>query len=400
MDNNNDDSNNKESRPPPPRFGGPDMATANICFDANEDDVGHEETRRVGFNPSFAPSNITFEAPMAPMSHAQGAFSTAAPKAAAISVPTTTGRFSWNLPEAPTLPEFHPLERTAVFVPNSEAPKVAGRISNVLRDRSIEASFDDDKGRARCVTGDGVDFRVRLYRGRNQYSHGIIVEVQRRFGTSLTFHSDCIAILDAAEGKTPSPPPLKPAALPLTAPQDDNYTPSAGSSLAMVARMLAFQGYDAQYLAMQTLTSLTDPAKVGPATSKSVSMELLGSSNDVGAKMLMLILSSPSANDEAFELRVMAMNVLANVLEVAASGVPEQIKAQLRPVMKQDLNKAESNPRLATIAARCVEYMIDHDENASDIYYDALEAAFEAGSHRHAALMRQAEKCLQKIGAR
>jgi hypothetical protein len=402
-------SDKEDNKLPPPAFNpSSNMDRYGISLD-NDDDIGHEETRRVGggFNPSFAPNNISFEPPpmMAPMSHtafggpASGMFSTASNKAQtqAFSRPA---KFQWLLPDAPTLPEFHPLERTAVFVPNTDASTVSGRISDVLRDRSIEASFDDTKGRARCVSADGVDFRVRLYRGRGQYKHGIIVEVQRRFGTSINFHSDTKAILDSAEGKTPSPPPTKPATLPL-GPQEDNYKPSAGSSLGMVSRMLNFPGYDSQYLALQTLTSLTDPAKMGFATAKSVSTELMNSNtNDVGGKLLMLILSSPKNQEETFDLRVMAMNVLANVLNVVSGDIPESIKMQLRPVMKQDLRRAESNPRLATIAARCIEHLIDNDRSASDIYHDALEAAYQVGNDRHAGLMRQAERCLQKIGAR
>lgn len=165
--------------------------------------------------------------------------------------------------------------------------------------------------------------------------------------------------------------------------------------------MLNFPGYDAQYLALQTLTSLTDPAKMGYVTAKSVSTELMtSSSTDVGAKLLMLILSNPKPQDETFDQRVMAMGVLANVLQVVGGDVPEHIKTQVRPVMKQDLRKAESNPRLATIAARCIEHLIDNDRSASDIYHDALEAAYQVGNDRHAGLMRQAERCLQKIGAR
>jgi len=398
-------SNHDDKKEPPSFYQGADMSRHGISLQM-DDDV-EETTRRVGFNPSFAPSNISFEPPpmMAPMSHtglggpASGAFSTAAPKVSMASY-SRPAKFQWLLNDAPTLPEFHPLERTAVFVPNTDASIVSGRISDVLRDRSIEASFDDTKGRARCVSADGVDFRVRMYRGRGQYSLGIIVEVQRRFGTSINFHSDTKAILDSAEGKTPAPPPSKPATLPL-GPQDDNYSPSAGSSLGMVARMLNFPGYDAQYLALQTLTSLTDPAKMGYVTAKSVSTELMTSnSTDVGAKLLMLILSSPKAQEETFDQRVMAMGVLANVLQVVAGDVPEHIKAQVRPVMKQDLRKAESNPRLATIAARCIEHLIDNDRSASDIYHDALEAAYQVGNDRHAGLMRQAERCLQKIGAR
>jgi len=384
----------EDNKKAPPAFHqGSNMDGVGISFHMDEDI--EETTRRVGGGFGANGAGISFEPMIGPSGPQVGAFSTADVKLST----NKSAKFQWLLSDAPTLPEFHPLERTAVFVPNTDASVVSGRISDVLRDRSIEASFDDSKGRARCVSADGVDFRVRLYRGRGQYAHGIIVEVQRRFGTSINFHNDTKAILDSAEGKTPSAPLIKPNNLPL-GPQDDNYSPSAGSSLGMVARMLNFPGYDAQYLALQTLTSLTDPAKMGMATAKSVSIELISStSNDVGNKLLMLILSSPKNQEESFDLRVMAMNILANVLQVVPE-VPEAIQEKLRPVMKQDLRKAESNPRLATIAARCIEHLIKNDCSSSDIYADALESAFQVGANRHAGLMRQTERCLQKIGAR
>lgn len=399
MQGNRDDEDDKKPTPPP-FFPGSAMFTPSL----GPMDDGEEITRKVGgFTPSFAPSNITFEPPpmMAPLSHTSlggpsaGTFSTASSKVAA-QASSRPSRFRWTLQDAPSLPEFHQLERTAVFVPHTPPTTVAGRISDVFRERSIEASFDDTKGRAKCVSADGVDFRVHLYRGRNQYNHGIIVEVQRRFGTSINFHSETQAILDAAEGKTPVAPPKKPASLPLF-PEDDGYKAQAGSSLSMVSKMLSFPGYDAQYLALQTLTSLTDPEKMGLATSRTVSIELLNGHNDVGGKLLMMILSPPKDQEESFDLRVRSMVILSNVLQVAGAGVPEGIRMQLRPVLKQDLRRAEINPRLATIAAKCVEHLIDYDRMARDIYYDALQTAVQVGTDRHAGLMRQAERCLQKI---
>lgn len=114
--------------------------------------------------------------------------------------------FLWTLSSVPTLPEFHSLERTAVFVPTTIPSDVSSRISVILRERSIEAQYDDAKAKVKCTTAEGVDFRIRLYRGRGRYSHGIIVEVQRRFGTSLVFHNDTISILDGAVDGTFFPP--------------------------------------------------------------------------------------------------------------------------------------------------------------------------------------------------
>ena len=52
-----------------------------------------------------------------------------------------------------------------------------------------------------CISTTNVEFRIRLYRGRGEYKHGIIVEVQRRSGFNLSYMHDVYAILDAAEGK-------------------------------------------------------------------------------------------------------------------------------------------------------------------------------------------------------
>jgi len=365
----------------------------NPCTDAFDD--APETTRRVFGAPSFgppggggAPSNVGIEARNTTQNHIR---STAAVKPSVMN-PSSSAKFRWNLNDVPPLPEFHQLERSAVFIPKFEVKAVAGRVSDVLRDRSIEATFDDDKGRAKCTTSDGVDFRVRLYRGRGQYSHGVIVEVQRRFGTSINFHNETRAILAAAEGHSPPTTHTKPSNLPLG--PEDGYKPNAGSSLGMVSKMLSFPGHDAHYLALQTLMSLTDAAKMGKATSRSVSIELLNGSNEVGGKLLMMILTPPKDQEESFELRVMAMIVLSNVLEVSGASVPQAIRVQLRPVLKQDLFNAEKNLRLASIAAKCVEYLIPNDSQARDVYCEALMKAKKVGDDRHAGLMRQAERCL------
>ena len=53
-----------------------------------------------------------------------------------------------------------------------------------------------------CTSSDGVDFRVQLYRGKAEFHHGVIVEVQRREGFSLNFHLDtALAILGEAKGR-------------------------------------------------------------------------------------------------------------------------------------------------------------------------------------------------------
>jgi hypothetical protein len=332
-------------------------------------------------------------------------------------------KFVWNLDMVPTLPEFHPLERTAVFVPYTTPSIVAQRVSDTLRERSIEATYEDEKGKAKCVTTDGVDFRVRLYQGRNKYSHGIIVEVQRRFGASIHFHNDTQAILDSAEGKIPEPPPTRMNsnnnALPLVSDEEDDYstatststastpatapTPSGASSLIMVSKMLALPGYDAQYLGMQTLSSLVDAAKMSPATARAVSTELLKPNSQVGAKVFKYIVNRNSTNNNQDDsssllgLRVMAMGILANSIKATSAGtVPEFVREPLRPVLLQDLRQAEAHPRTAYMAAKCMEHFVNGDYDTMELN-QAFEAALEVGNAKHKDLMKQAERCIAKI---
>jgi len=247
-----------------------------------------------------------------------------------------TTRFVWNLSSAPSLPEFHPLERTAVFIPHSIPSDIAPRISSILRERSIEAQYDDSKAKVKCTTEEGVDFRIRLYRGRGRYNHGIIVEVQRRFGTSLVFHNDTQAILDSAEGKkivsttltSPSLPSFNRATtttttlapptsltssnkLPEVTDEDDEDTDSdddeygsgggsssrsADSSLAMVAKMMKLPGFDSQYLGLQILSPLVNSDKLSLSTARAVATKLFQPDNEVGIKVFKCIVNNNNNN--------------------------------------------------------------------------------------------------------
>lgn len=106
----------------------------------------------------------------------------------------------------PVLPELHPLEYTATFVPHTRAAVVAERIAKCLKLRSVSVDYtaDGKKAKAKCTTRDlpPVEFRVFMYRGKKSYAHGIIVEVQRRLGFSMNFVMDMKAILNAAKGIT------------------------------------------------------------------------------------------------------------------------------------------------------------------------------------------------------
>jgi len=298
----------------------------------------------------------------------------------------------WQLEDfdVPTLPTFYPLERSAVFVPDEKAASITGRISAELRNRSIEATFEQNK--AKCVTAEGVEFRIKLFRGRKQYSNGVIVEVQRRFGVSTHFFGETMAILQRAENKKVTVTTRKATTeIPLSAEADDSYEADGSSSLAMVSKMLEPSGHDAQSLGLQTLVSLTDQAKIGESTAKVICKELVKPGNAVGMKVLSILTdSTPQEGEERLKIRTLAMNVLANTVQCAP--LAPEIQSQVEPLLLEALLNAESNQRQALFAAKCVEKLgIDCSSE--------LMRALEVGKSRHLALERQVSKCLEKLGA-
>ena len=304
----------------------------------------------------------------------------------------TGSQFVWTLTDATVLPEFHPLERTAVFVPNKSPSEVASRVSSVLRDRSIQAEFHGSE--AKCLTAEGVDFHIFLYRGQKQYGHGIIVEVQRRFGNSHLFYADTQAILDAAEGKPLEPPLKKPKPLPLVEEdQDENLVSS--SSLDFVGKLLNHSGIDAQYLAFQTLASLSDCEKMGYRTAEGVANTLLSEDNEVGRMVLKAVLIEGREKDEV-GIRLVAMTILCNVVTAVKGSLSVDLQSVLMPMLANELRHAEVTPQMAYIAAKCLAPLLKSGMNDSDLHA-ALIGARQVGKDKHAGLMEQAELCLRSF---
>lgn len=379
-------------------------------------DMGGEEvTRRIAFQPSFEPVPSFQNLPPLSSSSTTGKethFAGPSKLSGGEEIPIlqenegkTSSSLLWKLKSVPSLPESYPIDRMAVFVPNASPADVSARISNVLRERSIEAVYDDENAKVQCTTSEGVDFRVRLYRGRDSFAHGIIVEVQRRFGASNVFYHDTIAILDAAEGNSSTSPPLLPtvavagaATLPLVDVDDDNLDDNlvdGSSALDMVSMMFSHHGYDAHFLALQTLSSLTDASKMGAATAHAVSSQLTTSdTQDVGAKVMSLVMNK-EGEDDTFNLRSMALVVVANVFQALRGEVTSALKEQLRPVLLDELRKADTAPRNALQAARVFEFYVLGNSNCDDNeLHNLLVLAHKSGSVRYAALELEAQKCL------
>lgn len=361
--------------------------------------------------------------------------------AAAVPVPP----FVWELSSVPLLPHFHPVEQTAVFVPHMAATPtvVSARISAILRELAVEAVYDTTKAKIKCTTlEDQIEFRLRLYQGRAPaYRHGIIVELQRRFGTSLAFHAITQAILAAAQGKsskiktTTSPSATSTSNLihqenilppaPVLVAEEENededskandeegarmtMQQNAESSLAMVSKMLHLPGFDSQYLALQILSSSVDAEKLSSSMARTVATKLLRSFSSsffdeeeeketdqeqdegtaVGRKVFRYIVTKDQGTTENNKtmspdrkiLRNMCLNILATALRATAYGdSPTTLPrppASLRCVLLDDVRNAPHHPNTAVLAARCLEHILRRHDPEEEQDKDAIIAAFE-----------------------
>lgn len=336
--------------------------------------------------------------------------------------------FSWKLSVVPLLPEFHPLERTATFVPNTGPAEIASRISDVLRERSIEAKYENDKAKVKCKTAEGVDFRIRLYRGRGVYNHGIIVEVQRRFGTSFVFHNDTQAILNGVKGEVTglAGPKAKGNILPKVSDSDEEddpdgtyAAPSAESALEMVAKMLKLACFDSQYLGLQMLSALVDSERLALSTARSVASKLFEQDCEVGEKVFGYIVKNCNKGktntvkrgvfdddddeddddscDSSKILRNSSLSILANASK-AYGKIPESLRVAIRPALLRDLYDAEKHPNTAFLSAKCLEFFIHDDHNKRELD-NVFQVAYNVGRDRHANLMYQTERCIGINGA-
>lgn len=304
----------------------------------------------------------------------------------------------------PTLPEHHPLERTAVFVPHTSAPIVAERITECLKLRSISAEFVVGKRvKAKCLSTDSppVEFRVFLYRGKKIFSHGIIVEVQRRFGFSINFAADTSAILAAAENKQPSTSSLPlPPLVPLSS-EDESFGDENDDSPSFEAGLGMLQSSDVskRLLGIKFFLSQTDSKKIGASKSSVVTRCLLSQECAVVHDVLAEITLSP---DEL--LRASAVTTWTNMFSsltkkdlVLVSMHKAFITKHFIPVLIEDVKKAGEKTINANTAVRCLYIML---KNFSDIVMktiletndlmNILDNAVEVGRSNHHSLSRYA----------
>lgn len=328
-----------------------------------------------------------------------------------------------------------PLERTHREIPGAEAEEVCSRISEALRVLSIEAEYDDQKAKAKCRTGDYACFRIRLYAGSEE-GQPVIVELQRRSGSGMSFMQSCRAILCAAEGKmiTPEtskkmPPFMKSPVCNMKClqglkPTEVDREAEVANAFNKVVELLNKDQHDSSVLAMEHLCILTDPLKTFPETAVKAAKIIVVSDNDkynIREDMTALLERDAVPADfdhvdigqnHADRLRHLALLVFSNALAlIAKDGSLERAiqKEQwfdefLIPTLMDQVQSARTSPNNASIATCCLNSLMSCSTVARGLVheYDGLQIiaqAHEHGAQCHELLANETSRCMKALEA-
>jgi len=352
----------------------------NVSFADNEDDIGEETTRRIGgLAPSFAPINVMVSPSVTSFgsdlttrisktiatTNATRPVEMVKPRIESSKLTVSTSS-AWKLKSAPWVPPFgHPLEPTTTFVPHVSAKAVAQRVGSILQERNIQATYK--KSRAKCLTLDNVEFNVFLYQGKNEYSHGVILEVQRWSGNNAAFYEDTKAILNGAKDDhrhthththTTTKTTVQLPVIDDTVSDFDNYLDKALEMLRA--------DKDSQLLGLQILSSLTDSSKVGSKAASAVSLKLASPYNKVLSEVFGIVAES---DDSSFVLQ--AMITLSNIALFDALPTKD-IRRSLVSLI------TSNRTQVAYLAAKCLApHQID------SFVAGALQSAEKLGEEMH-----------------
>lgn len=337
---------------------------------------------------------------------------------------------TWKVASVEALPDDFPLERTSRHIPDVDAPVVSARISDCLRECSIEAKYDDVKATAKCRAPDYVSFKIRLFGGREDVEGGgIIVEVQRRKGSSHCFMKNCRAVLSAAEGGAPDAieeetliylkrPVSGMACLQGVKVSDDE------SDQAMEApkRLFCSAKYDSHMLGMESVEKLTNPLHTAPevVVLAAKSVVLSNDSSEIRDSISKLLqhgclrpdeaaMTGPEGdNDFNEEMHHLALSVVLNAVRTTAENgsLAEALSQQrewfsqvLIPVLVDDIRKVEDQAHDACLAARCLNSLSKCSSIAKKMVFDSgavevLEQAQDFAAN-NAALLEEVEEGLK-----
>lgn len=325
----------------------------------------------------------------------------------------TVTAMTWIIPEGSLkpVPEFYPLEQSAVFVEGDIPADIAARISDCFRYRSIAVTYSDKKPKAKCKTMDGVEFVVMMYYGRGDYNHGVIVEVQRRSGWTPSFQQDLFAILETAENVEVndfdmSIPPMDDL---LNDDEEDEFEFSSfeKASNPVPRNLVLSDNVDVKTMGMQILTSVTDLTKVGSKTALKNASRIIHGTQEVEIKqtLMNMIVNDDSSDDYGSSCREMALKVMGNCVEVMMKenvlGMclfeERWVLDKIIPSLVKELHAAGDSPNEAAVAAKCLGNLMKASPEARQKALNlgalsALSKAKDVGTSMHCVLEKESSR--------
>lgn len=331
---------------------------------------------------------------------------------------------NWRVPNSALecVPEYFVLERTSRFVGGTCASVVSARISDCLRSRSIMAEFDNKRAKAKCTNQDFVQFRIRLYAGRGDFKHGVIVEVQRRNGSGISFMQDCRAVLDAAEEYYSGADPglfeaYQVSELECVKGDRKARQKDFEHALTLAFSLLQSGREDCHLLAIDSLSALTDLSKTDKDDAIVAAKSIISEDNRIAFETMSSFLNERRTDEEieggpniSCKARNLVLLVLSNIFHLAESDARLQDSItsrswfvdQLVPIIVEDLKNANGSPHDAHLAAKSLStlsvFSAEAKRKAREIgALMALSGASEFGHGNHKALAKESEHCTKAL---
>uniref|UniRef100_A0A7S2E5C0 Uncharacterized protein n=1 Tax=Ditylum brightwellii TaxID=49249 RepID=A0A7S2E5C0_9STRA len=273
-----------------------------------------------------------------------------------------------------------PIERTHVILKNISASVVADRVTVCLEENSIFATFYDDEAMAVAETEDHTRFEIRLLKHQTEdKKDNLLLEVQRKSGSTITFHWAARSILKSAQGiavKETVPRPLAVSLIPLPLPEGKYREQIAVSKeIENIESLLQKDRLDANVLGMESLRSLTSLLSTSAKNAEIISRSIFYNEEGnpmIGNKLKSFMQTRHHIKDDEcdtqrnFERIIYshALAVFANSLETISTirdaPVMEPdtwLSEELLPLLLREIQCAE-RPHDAFKAARCLHALV------------------------------------------
>lgn len=320
----------------------------------------------------------------------------------AASAPAPTKSLRWNVTKGKNLPSHYELENPVQI--NETQEKVAARLTDCLRDRSIAAQFDDSNAEATCRTFCQTVYMIRLFSAKDPGR--TVVEIQRRKGCCLQFRLERKALISAAKGESSQCEKRPNLDIPdflanqIPAPSDEHIR----ITLENTAKELSntSRGRESQMFQLQLLASMTDLKKSHAATCHKIA-NMIMEGGDIRTICLNMLVSGTS-DDLSKMIKLYALLTISNCMDCIDNSsntnnvveVDVWFSEQLYPVLLENLKKCEC-PHGACLISRCLTHLLKNCSGLRDRreQLEPLKDAMAWGRESHKNLYDEARRALQ-----